>query len=409
MSPLLRGARSAAGAERGAESLRERDTAALWPTPGQELLLRAALMQGPEALVMWREWKAWHDLIESDLDHGSFRLLPLVYKNLLAHGADEPLMPRLKGIYRYWWCSNQRLLYRAAGIIRGLEEAGIRTLVLKGAAASALFYRDAGVRPMADIDLLVPFAQASSAVARLGRLGWRPTRARVVDLIRYQHSVRMVNETGEALDLHWHVLRECVQGDADERFWERAVPLGILQTRSLALGRADALLHAIVHGLRWNEEPTVRWIPDAMAILRSSEGAIDWEVVREEACEQRVVLRLALGLTYLRRTLGAPVPDEALVRLRDTPPAGIERMEYRMLAFGSDGRKGLRLGHVLLLLVQYLRFASGKSLSRTIAETPAYLRYRLSGRRGPVFDAVRRIRRGIRRLFAGPVLSREAS
>ena len=84
---------------------------------------------GRRALEAWDAWKAGHDLIETELDHGSFRLLALVYRNLLTQGADEPLMPRLKGIYRYWWCSNQRLFYRAAGVIRQLESAGIRTIV----------------------------------------------------------------------------------------------------------------------------------------------------------------------------------------------------------------------------------------------------------------------------------------
>ena len=45
---------------------------ALWPTPGQELLLRAAVTSGRRALEAWDAWKASHDLIESELDHGSF-------------------------------------------------------------------------------------------------------------------------------------------------------------------------------------------------------------------------------------------------------------------------------------------------------------------------------------------------
>src|SRR5262249_19250137 len=60
---------------------------ALWPTSSQVLLLRAALGRGPDALEAWNEWKSRHDLIETELDHGSFRLLPLVYKNLVAQEA----------------------------------------------------------------------------------------------------------------------------------------------------------------------------------------------------------------------------------------------------------------------------------------------------------------------------------
>jgi hypothetical protein len=382
-----------------AEAHADLPSSALWPDAGQELLLRAATLPGAGALAAWDTWKADHDLIETELDHGSFRLLPLVYKNLLARGADEPLLPRLKGIYRYWWCSNQRLFYRAAGVIRALDEAGIPTLALKGAAASVAIYRDTGVRPMADIDLMVPHAQAPAAVERLRQLGWKPVRPRVVDLIRFQHSVRMVHETGEALDLHWHVLAECVRQDADDGFWSRAIPIRILDADTRALGATDALLHSIVHGMRWNEEPTIRWVADAMAILNGSPEAIDWIALEREARARRVALRLRMGLEYLIRRMEAPVPDYAMRRLAAAPVAGIERLEYRVLTLGADGGRRLEPGHVLLVTVQYLRFVSGKPLVQAMLETPAYVRYRLRGRQGPFFDAARLVLRGIRTLF----------
>jgi len=372
---------------------------ALWPTPGQELLLRAAVIPGPAALEAWNRWKVDHDLIESELDHGSFRLLALVYKNLLAHGADEPLMPRLKGIYRYWWCSNQRLFYRAAEVIRGLEEANIPTLALKGAATSIAYYRDVGVRPMGDIDLLVPYDRAAEAVAQLGRIGWQPARPRVPDLIRYQHSVRMIHETGEALDLHWHVLAECVHRDADRGFWKRAMPIQIHGHDALALAPDDALLHAVVHGMRWNEEPTIRWVADAMAILHATGSAMDWQTLEDEARAQQLVLRLSMGLDYLKGRMDAPIPDRVLERLRTAPAAGIERMEFRVLALGAEEGRQISPRHLLLVTVQYLRFLSGRTLLQKLAETPAYLRYRLRGRRGWFFDVVRSVRRAFRRLL----------
>ena len=380
--------------------------AALWPTPDQELLLRAALLEGPAALAAWQEWKDGHDLIESHLDHGSYRLLPLVYKNLVACGADEPYLPRLKGIYRYWWCSNQRLLFRAGEVVRGLGDAAIPTMALKGTAVSTLFYKDAGVRPMSDIDVLVPSNRAVAAVACLQRLGWQPARPRVADLIRYQHSVSMVSTTGEMLDLHWHALAECVRGDADDGFWDRAVPLKLQGERTLALNPTDSLLHAVVHGMRWNAEPTLRWIPDAMAILRATRGAIDWSGMQREAQRRQVLLRLDLGLGYLRRSMGVWVPEPALDLLRSRPPSGLERLEYRVLVIGADGRKGLRLDHLPLVVVQFLRFATGMSPRRILAELPDYLRYRLRGRQGRVLDAVRAVRRRIRRLFASPAPAR---
>jgi hypothetical protein len=399
LSPGARVTGNVAGSSGARQGSHPRGTAALWPTPDQELLLRAALSRGPATPEAWQAWRSRHDLIETKLDHGSFRLLPLVYKNLVAHRVDDVDLPRLKGIYRYWWCSNQRLLYQAAAIIRSLDQAGVPSLVLKGAATATLHYRDMGVRPMADIDLLVPVEQAAAAVAHLQQVGWRPARPRVADLIRYQHSVTMVREQGEAVDVHWHVFRECIQGDASQGFWRRSVPLQVLDARCRALGPADALLHTVVHGMRWNEEPTLRWIPDAMAILRSAPETTDWKAMNEEARERRLLLRLVRGLDYLRRTFGAPIPDDAFERIRNTRPSKLERLEYRFLTLGSDGGRGLRFGHLPLLIVTYLRLMSRHSPARKIAELPAFLRYRLKNRSEPAIVTLRRLKREIRRVL----------
>ena len=52
-----------------------------WPTHEQELLLKAVLLQGEGSIAAW---KSWADAIDFDqLDAGSQRLLPLLYRNLV--------------------------------------------------------------------------------------------------------------------------------------------------------------------------------------------------------------------------------------------------------------------------------------------------------------------------------------
>ena len=121
---------------------------ALWPTPMQLLLLKAAVLPGRRGVEAWQEWRSRNDLVEAEIDHGSFRLLPLVYRNLASQNVREPHLPRLKGIYRYWWCSNQDLFYRASRLLAHLHDAGVRTMVLKGAAISLLYYDDALLAPL---------------------------------------------------------------------------------------------------------------------------------------------------------------------------------------------------------------------------------------------------------------------
>src|SRR3990172_3071094 len=85
-----------------------------WPTAQQELLLRAALQQGSEALNAWEMWKKAVPF--DQMDPASVRLLPLVYRNMQTQcDLEDPLLQKLKGVYRHAWAMNQLLLQNVAG------------------------------------------------------------------------------------------------------------------------------------------------------------------------------------------------------------------------------------------------------------------------------------------------------
>src|SRR5262249_6896041 len=124
---------------------------AFWPTECQRLLLQTALLPRTRALAAWQEWRSRYDFFDHPHGDGAFKLYPLVYKRLVAERVDEPLLPRMKGIYRYWWSANQRLFGMATQVLGELHRAGVNTLVLKGAAVGPLYYKDSGSRPMSDV------------------------------------------------------------------------------------------------------------------------------------------------------------------------------------------------------------------------------------------------------------------
>ncbi len=142
-----------------------------WPGPRHRLLLHAALDEAEAAMKAWRRWR---ELVEfDDLDEPENRLLPLVYRNLGTQLADDPVVGRMRGVYRLTWTRNQLLASAGAEAVRELAAQGVPTLLLKGAALSLLNYRDMGVRPMADVDVLVPPAQARIAMDCLLSAGWQ--------------------------------------------------------------------------------------------------------------------------------------------------------------------------------------------------------------------------------------------
>src|SRR5687767_2459676 len=86
----------------------------VWPSETQRLLLRAALLSGPAAVDAWEAWLGHADW-EAGVEHGSFRLLPLLYTNLRRGGVAHPSLQKLKGVYRQAWATTNRLFHRMHG------------------------------------------------------------------------------------------------------------------------------------------------------------------------------------------------------------------------------------------------------------------------------------------------------
>jgi hypothetical protein len=287
------------------------------PDRRQELLIKAALLRGPAALSAWDEWAAVTDF---DLvDGGSFRLLPLLYRNLRDEGVAHPLMGRLKGIYRRSWYENQMLFHHAAGIVRCLREGDIRVMLLKGVATVLSCYQgEYGIRPMDDCDILIPPGQVGKAFNCLRESGWRPLfrsqRLLTPEIVPYKHAAHFQSPAGCQLDLHWRLFYDCNGLVDDGDFWAHAVPVDFKGVEVSILDPADHLLHVCVHGMRWNPVPSIRWIADAMAVLEAA-PSIDWGRIVGQAEKRRLVLPLAEALGYLRELLDAPVPDAVLEQL----------------------------------------------------------------------------------------------
>ncbi|MGH9550387.1 MAG: nucleotidyltransferase domain-containing protein, partial [Terriglobales bacterium] len=287
------------------QKMPQRKSVACLPTPQQELLLRAALLDGQEAVEAFRVWQGQVDL--DKLDDGSSRLLPLLYKNLKKNRVQDSCMGKLKAIYRQTFLDNQVLLYKSLPALRALKAAGIELMLLKGAALCVSHYEDSGMRPMCDIDILVPTAKSREATAVLSTLGCTP-------LFKAVHAQSFRTPDGVELDLHWHALLEFSQENSDDYFWAKARAATIYNLAVLIPDSTDALFHVCIHGLKWNEIPPIRWIADAQVILRA-ESTIDWHRLLRLAKRHRLMLRLKESLQYLKRLLHAPIPEEILAEL----------------------------------------------------------------------------------------------
>ncbi|MEW6146136.1 MAG: nucleotidyltransferase family protein [Thermodesulfobacteriota bacterium] len=322
-----------------------------WPTPEQELLLRASLLDGSGAVGAFREWKATSDI--DTVDPGSYRLFPLLYKNLLSHGVDDPLMNIFRWVYERTLSNNGTLYERLAGLLSEFNARGMPAVLVKGSALALLYYGDPGLRPMMDADILVPARRVREAIdmitalgwrssvtplkgisdARLlSRLGWTPGERDVRDYTEEYFSVRhgqdFTNPARFTIDLHWHLLHGYNRPDADDLFWKGARNISVEGVPALALDPADQLLQVCSHGVAWNTVPPIRWVADAAAIIRKEGEGLDWERLIHAAVRHGKVLPVREALGYLGRFLDKPLPDVVLGELGSLPVSGAGRFEY---------------------------------------------------------------------------------
>lgn len=309
-----------------------------WPLPTQELLLKAALLQGQPALDAWEQWVQTVDI--DQLDGGSYRLLPLLYRSMQKHHVEHPHMKRLKGVYRQVWYKNQMLFHGMTKLLRALHERGIRTMVLKGTAMTALYYGEYGLRGMDDFDILVPVTQARTAINNLHALRWyehfrfpEPLRD---DYFSVLHSHTYADTSKRQFDLHWHVFPECCEPTDDDDLWEAAIPVVIDGVETLALCPADQVLHICTHGVRWNGVPPLRWIADLAVLLNNT--PVDWERVLRQARNRQMMVLMREALTYVHELLGVPVPPEVLHELRTAAVSPLEHKEYELRMVPSGDR-----------------------------------------------------------------------
>jgi len=294
-------------------------------TPAQELLLKACLLSGASLTEAWEKWKDTVNIEE--VDYPSFRLLALLYQNLRENNINDPLMHQLKGIYRYTWCQNQVNFAKMATLLQTFNQAGIETLMLKGAPLVIKYYQNHGVRPMNDLDVLVPYEKIMAAIQVLEKAGYHAKTARIFNenYFKYVHGAAFEKVKDDRIDIHAHVLHSACQEDADRRFWQLAVNIKLAGTDTLALNPTHQLFHVCIHG----SVDALRWVTDAMTIMDTHADSIDWDEMLKSAQRFHMTLKLSEHLEYLQDAFEAQIPADFTKALAETPVTFMERADYK--------------------------------------------------------------------------------
>tara|TARA_R110002049_G_scaffold17654_7_gene68271 strand:- start:5478 stop:6968 length:1491 start_codon:yes stop_codon:yes gene_type:complete len=180
---------------------------------------------------------------------------------------------RAKGIYRYFYYRNSLLLRRARETIERLCHEGIKVALFKGAAIALKYHRNPGLRPMADVDILIPEQSFSDAARIVEASGWQHVYSETLRCAP-RHSDDFKHPEGHGFDLHRHALVESADPEFNAGLLERARPFDWDGLRVHVMAPEDLILTSLCNGVREPEAMRLEWIPDVLTICRTEK--IDW-------------------------------------------------------------------------------------------------------------------------------------
>ncbi|MDC1162020.1 nucleotidyltransferase family protein, partial [Tenacibaculum sp.] len=216
-----------------------------WPNENQTLLLKAALNKDQSAFDSWRKWSSKVDF--ENTDSGSYRLYPLVYRNLTDLKTEAKQIPDIfKGVYRYYWSFSNRLFIKVSSILKVLNEQKIPVLLLKGAPLAINFYENIATRPVRDIDIMIQPQHLNHTIDILSQNDFFPTSPIKKNTFKFNHAVCFKNNDGFEIDLHLSVISENLYKKQQQTYWEQSQEMNFFGQKTQTLCPTDHLFHTLV-------------------------------------------------------------------------------------------------------------------------------------------------------------------
>jgi hypothetical protein len=251
----------------------------------------------------------WNWLICEADRHG---LIPLLARHIATFDTlPSAFAEQLRDNARQQTCHALTLTGKLFEVVDMLASNGVPVIPYKGPTVAALAYGEIGLRPCADLDILVRPEQVQRAKEILVSAGFQPA-SYISDLqqrllLNCVCEYEFTSQDGSlSVEIHWRVVSPEFGFDfPDDTAWQRlqTVRMG---SRSLpTLATEDLLLALAAHGTShlWNR---LIWITDIAQLMRLC--AIDWDCLLSRADAFHVRRMLLLGLSLANQLLGATIP-----------------------------------------------------------------------------------------------------
>lgn len=259
----------------------------------------------------------WEALVAQSRIYG---VSELVYK-LLPDSAPAYVRESLQSDYNTQIAGNMLYTHQLAQIVPALRDAGVRFVVVKGAALLATVYSDQGIRAMKDIDLLVHPEDVNILRSVMVHLGWQEEDEDIAGRQfgeRYRAETSFTRQEGTLLlRVEAHLDAPGFYPPSRAAIWDKITLVssaGIDEMPVLSLSAHLSYLcaHYYYHHCGFG----LKWLVD-VALLISR--VTSWHDVVVDAYQFGTTRSVHLALHDVAKYLQVPVPQHIVETLRFLP------------------------------------------------------------------------------------------
>lgn len=256
---------------------------------------------------------------------------------------------------------NRRYSSALQEVLDVLADSGVPVIVVKGISLAELIYGSLSLRPLIDLNLLIPEAdrvKGRDLLLRKGFVHWNRNPAQGGPFSQF-HLVKRSDFRVDLL-LQWHPVNwPRVHGIDLRRFWDEARPVQLSGRNTLIPSPVDLILYLCLlpdrHGFpnaaaleiedpgtfvftEWTGNRLIRFT-DIHEVIRHYQGAFDWEILVERAKASGVEGSAYASLSWVTKLFGDTVAPWALEALRPPTPRRLRKRLYEALSGNSSDHK----------------------------------------------------------------------
>ena len=332
----------------------------------------------------------WAEIVETAVRHDLAPMLYWITKDQVPYLKSDPRLIPLKQTANETAAKFSLFENARRQIDSAMAKAGIPTIWLKGIALAYTVYPQPWLRPMVDLDVLVPFHQRKNALNTANSLGFvAPEEPDVLDLdiipedLKQHYKLFGGPANSVFLELHYKLLVsagvELLTLQQLDWFWENTSKITVGQNSIQIFNHEANFIYLCAHALLQHgavDMPLLRIFDLHMLILKTK---VNWQIVVDRAIHLKWSYAVEYALNLTITFFGTPVPTWVLDELstRRSP----EENSFKLTRFQGKGHRWERrmmelsnLSYSARLQVIFKKlFPPKKFMQKRYAITPGHL------------------------------------